>query len=284
MNAQPRPSSSLYIHGSAPEEQRRLSRLNDILNEDSLRELGLRGGEQILDFGCGIAQFTRVMARAVGPTGRVIGIERDRAQLEEARRQAASAGEAELVELRPGDALDPPLEPAEWGTFDLVHARYLLEHVADPPAVVRTMVRAARPGGRIVLADDDHDILRLWPEPPGLMLLWQAYIRSYDRLGNDPYAGRRLVSLLHEAGAIPARNNWVFFGGCAGSPAFVDIVENLARILIGARDVILATAHLLEKTFDDTIAALDDWSTRSDAAFWFAMCVAEGFKPTVEAL
>ncbi len=219
-----------------------------------------------------------------GPTGRVIGIERDRAQLEEARRQAASAGEAELVELRPGDAVDPPLQPAEWGTFDLVHARYLLEHVADPLAVVRTMVRAARPGGRIILADDDHDILRLWPEPPGLMLLWQAYIRSYDRLGNDPYVGRRLVSLLHEAGAVPARNNWVFFGGCAGSPAFVDIVENLARILLGAREAILATAHLLEKTFDDAIAALDDWSTRSDAAFWFAMCVAEGIKPTVEAL
>ena len=58
------------------------------------------------------------------------------------------------------------------------------------------------------------------------MLLWQAYIRSYDRLGNDPYVGRRLVSLLHEAGAVPTRNNWVFFGGCAGNPVFADIPTN----------------------------------------------------------
>jgi SAM-dependent methyltransferase len=281
MNAPAHPSSDLYIHGSAPDEQRRLSRLNDVLNEASLRELGLRGGERILDVGSGIAQFTRAMARAAGPTGRVIGIERDGAQLEEARKQAACAGEADLVDLRPGDALDLPLQPAEWGTFDLVHTRFLLEHVAGPLAVVRTMVRATRPGGRIVLADDDHDILRLWPEPPGLMLLWQAYIRSYDRLGNDPYVGRRLVSLLHDAGALPTRNNWVFFGGCAGTRAFAVTVENLARILLGARDVILATAHLPEKTFDQAIEALNDWSTRADAAIWFAMCWAEGFKPTV---
>jgi ubiquinone/menaquinone biosynthesis C-methylase UbiE len=279
MNVPARDSTDLYIHGSAPEEQRRLSRLNDLLNEASLRELALRGGERILDVGCGIAQFTRAMARAAGPTGRVIGIERDGAQLDEARRQAASAGEAELVELRHGDALDLPLEPGEWGTFDLVHARYLLEHVADPPAVVGTMVRAARPGGRIVLADDDHDLLRLWPEPPGVMSLWQAYIRSYDRLGNDPYVGRRLVSLLHDSGALPTRNNWVFFGGCAGTSGFADTVENLARILVGARDEILATAHLERKTFDKAIEALSDWSTRADAAFWFAMCWAEGFKP-----
>jgi cyclopropane fatty-acyl-phospholipid synthase-like methyltransferase len=45
---------SHYVHGTDPEEQRRLSRLNDILNAGSLRELGLRGGESILDLGCGL--------------------------------------------------------------------------------------------------------------------------------------------------------------------------------------------------------------------------------------
>jgi SAM-dependent methyltransferase len=277
-------SPDRYIHGSAPEEQRRLSRLNDLLNEASLRELGLRGGELVLDMGSGIAQFTRAMARAAGPAGRIIGVERDPAQLEEARRQAAAAGETLLVELRQGDALDPPLRAEEWGTFDLVHARYLLEHVPDPLAVVRTLARAARPGGRIVLADDDHDILRLWPEPPGLNSLWQAYMRTYDRLGHDPYVGRRLVSLLQQAGAVRMRNNWVFFGGCAGSDVFADVVENLARILVGARALILSTAHLPEKAFDLAIEGLYDWSTRPDAAFWFAMCFAEGFKPTLETL
>jgi hypothetical protein len=80
------------------------------------------------------------------------------------------------------------------------------------------------------------------------------------------------------------RNNWVFFGGCAGSDVFADVVENLARILVGARALILSTAHLPEKAFDLAIEGLYDWSTRPDAAFWFAMCFAEGFKPTLETL
>jgi ubiquinone/menaquinone biosynthesis C-methylase UbiE len=278
MNTSQIRSSDHYIHGSAPEEQQRLSRLNDLLNDASLLELGLRGGEIILDVGSGIAQFARAMARAAGSEGRVVGIERDAGQLEEACRQAAAAGESNLVELRSGDALDLPLRDGEWGMFDVAHTRFLLEHVADPLAVVRGMVRAVRPGGRIVLADDDHDIFRVWPEPPGLMSVWHAYIRSYDRLGNDPYVGRRLVGLLHEAGAVPTRNNWVFFGGCAGSPDFPVIVENLERILLGARLNILATAHISESAFEQAIDSLREWSRRGDAALWFAMCWAEGVR------
>ncbi len=271
--------ASNYIHGSEPAEQVRLSRLNDLLNRGSLRELNLKGGEKILDVGSGLAQLTRAMAGAAGPTGRVLGIERDADQLAEARRQSSAAGESDLIELRLGDALALPLGDDEWSTFDLVHTRFVLEHVSDPLAVVRGMVRAVRPGGRIVLADDDHDILRLWPEPTGFMAVWQGYIRTYDRLGNDPFVGRRLVGLLHAAGAVPTRNSFIFFGGCAGSPDFPIVVENLEKILVGARTLILSTAHIDERTFDDGIAAYKTWSGRPDAACWFAMNWAEARRP-----
>src|SRR3982074_237656 len=75
------PQSSSYIHGTAEEEQRRLSTLNDLINEASLRELALRGGESILDVGSGLGQFTRAMARVAGTGARVLGIERDAAHL-----------------------------------------------------------------------------------------------------------------------------------------------------------------------------------------------------------
>ncbi len=178
--------------------------------------------------------------------------------------------------MRAGDALGLPLRREEWGTFDVAHARFLLEHVPDPLSVVRAMVQAVRPGGRVVLSDDDHDVLRLWPEPAGFIALWQAYIRTYDRLGNDPYIGRRLVSLLHAAGAVPSRNTWIFFGSCSGSPDFPDVVENLEKILLGARTLIVSTAHIEEESFDDGIESLKTWSRRPDAAFWFAMSWAEG--------
>jgi SAM-dependent methyltransferase len=270
---------SNYIHGSDPSEQSRLARLNDLLNQASLRELNLKGGERILDVGSGLAQLTRSMARVTGGSGRTVGIERDPNQLAEARRLALAADEAELVVLRPGDAYNLPLRDGEWGTFDLAHARFLLEHVSDPLAVVKSMVAAVRPGGRVVLADDDHDLLRLWPDPPGFSELWRGYVRTYDRLGNDPFIGRRLIALLHAAGAAPARNHWVFFGGCAGSPEFPIVVENLAKILVSARGLILETSHMDNQAFDDAIGAFEQWGRRPDAACWFAMSWAEGIRP-----
>ncbi len=154
-----------YVHGTDPAEQARLTRLNALMNTASLREIGPRPGERVLDLGCGLAQLTRDLARATGV--RALGIERSPEQLAEARRQAQAAGEADLVELRAGDALAPPLGEAEWGAFDLAHARFVLEHVPDPLAVARALVGAVRPGGRIVLADDDHDVLRRGPSPAG---------------------------------------------------------------------------------------------------------------------
>jgi SAM-dependent methyltransferase len=270
------PRASNYIHGASPAEQRRLSLMNDLLNEASLRELGLGGGEKVLDVGSGLGQFSRAMARAGGSGAFVLGIERSVEQLGVARRLASADGSESLLEFREGDAFDLPLRDTEWGCFDVAHARFLLEHVTDPLGVVSAMVRAVRPGGRIVLVDDDHDILRLWPEPPGFMPLWHAYTRSYDRLGNDPFVGRRLVSLLSLAGARPVRATWIFFGGCAGQAVFPGFVENMIGILVGARDAILATAGLEARAFDQGMASFKEWKERPDAAMWYAISWAEG--------
>jgi SAM-dependent methyltransferase len=271
--------STRYLHGTDPREQARLSRLNDFLNNACLREMNLRGGEVILDLGCGIGQLSRVMAKRVKPRGRVVGVERSAQQQAEAIRQARESGEEALVDWRRGDACDPPLAGEEWGTFDVAHARYVLEHVADPLAVVKTMVRAVKPGGRIILIDDDHESMHLWPEPAGLNQLWRAYIRAFDRNGNDPHIGRRLVSLLYEAGAKPVRNHLIWFGGCSGQEELTALVENLIGLLEGFRVPILSGSLLDETTFDAGIETLWDWRDRPDAAFWFTAHWAEGVRP-----
>lgn len=266
-----------YVHGTAPPEQKRLTTLNDLLNAAAVRELALAGGERILDVGSGLGQLTRAMARAAGSAA--LGVERSDAQIAEAQDQAAAAGEGHLAEFRRGDAANLPLNADERGAFDLVHTRFLLEHVPAPLAVVREMVTAARPGGRIVLQDDDHGVLRLHPVPPGMRELWEAYCRVYDRLGCDPYIGRRLVSLLHEAGAKPTRNHWLWFGSCAGHEHFDLYAENLIGVVMTARERILAERLIDAPAFDNTIAQVREWTTRPDAAIWFSVCWAEGVKP-----
>ena len=269
-------TTSRYVHGTHPEEQQRLADLNTLLNRASLAALAPEPGESALDVGSGLGQFARELARVTGT--RVLGIERSPEQLARAEALAAEAGEASLVEFRAGDALAMPLGAAEWGTFDLAHARFLLEHVPAPQDVVNAMARAVRRGGRVVLADDDHEALRLWPEPPGVMLVWRAYMRTYDRLGNDPLVGRRLVELLANAGLQPRRISLLPFGSCAGDPTFSAYVANLAAIFVGARDAILATNGVSASAFDAALDALRAWGERRDAALWFALNWAEAVK------
>jgi ubiquinone/menaquinone biosynthesis C-methylase UbiE len=273
------PSDAHYIHGTRPEEQRRLSVLNRLLNEASLRQMCVQAGEKILDVGSGLGQLTRALAHAAGPAGRVVGIERDPEQMDEALRQAGADGEDGLVDFRVGDAVDLPLDDDEWGTFDIVHARFLLEHVPDPLAVVGAMIRAARPRGRIVLEDDDHDVLRFFPELSETRRLWEAYFRTYAKFGRDPYVGRRLVAMLHEAGATPSGNTWLFFGSCAGSPNFDAMVANFVGVLEGARESVLAGGELPASEIEAGIDALKSWSERPDAALWYATCWAEAHRP-----
>ena len=253
--------------------------MNDVLlNPASVREMNLRGDEHIVDFGSGLGQFTRVMARAV-LRGRVVGLERDEAQLAGAKRLAESDAEANLVDFRAGDVLDPGLGNDEWGAFDLAHSRFVLEHVREPLRVVQNMVRAVKPGGRIILADDDHDMLRVYPEPPGVSDLWRAYIRSYDRNRTDPFIGRRLVSLIHQAGALPRRNTFIWFGGCAGSPHFDVLAANMIGVVVSARELIVGNDPFPAAEFDEVIAGFRKWAERPDAALWYAMNWAEGTVP-----
>lgn len=272
-------SDSQYIHGTSPEEQARLSLLNSLLNQACLKEMKMGEEKRILDIGSGLGQFTRLMAQAPKRTPYVLGIERNELQIQQAMDFARQSREQELVIFRQGDATRLPLERDEWESFDLVHARFVLEHVKQPIEVVQQMAAACKPGGRLVLADDDHDIFRLYPECPGFNELWQAYIRSYDRLGNDPYVGRRLVQLLHDAGMHRTRNTFIFFGDCAGNSTFEAFADNIIGVVYGARSVILEHQLLTAEVFDAGITAMHQWKRRSDAALWYAMHWAEAYKP-----
>jgi SAM-dependent methyltransferase len=258
-----------YLHGTSPSEQGRLSLLNQLLNDAAMRELRVRPGDHIVDFGCGLGQLSLRMARAAGT--RLVGIERSEEQLARAERH-------ELLDLRRGDVIAPPLRDGEWGSFDLAHARFVLEHVRDPLSVVRQMVRAVRPGGRVVLQDDDHEVFRCWPEPAGFGGLWRAFQRTYDRLGCDPYIGRRLVSLLHEAGAAPVRSTWIYFGSCAAEANWTGFVENIHSQLAGVREAMVEGGLLGAMEIDGALAAFRDWSRRPEAAIWYAVCWAEGVR------
>jgi SAM-dependent methyltransferase len=244
-----------------------------------MARLRIEPGARVLDIGCGMGQLSRAIARAAGPRGTVVGIERSQAQIEEGNRQAVAAGELDGIDVRQGDAATPPLRDDEWGTFDVAHARFILEHVPDPGRVVRAMVRAVRPGGRIVLEDDDHDVLRFHPAIPEFEEAWRAYVRAYQEVGNDPWICRKRPALLVGAGARPSASDWPFFGACQGAPTFPIIVTNCRGVMSGARESVTTHGGLSQAAFDGALAAYDRWSRLPSAAIWYCTFWAEGIKP-----
>jgi len=114
----------------------------------SVERLGLRRGERVLDVPCGTGSALPAAAHAVGPDGRVLGIDGAPAMVAAAQRRVAAAG-LDTVEVREGDmrALDPsgPL-------FDGVVCALGVFFVDEMPGLVRRLVGLLRPGaGRIVV-------------------------------------------------------------------------------------------------------------------------------------
>jgi len=267
-----------YIHGSSETERKRLALMNSLINARCLAALELCRENLVLDMGAGTGLFTRLMAEHLPGTSRIVGVERDSEQVAAAR-QLPQVQDGCVVEFRVGDATDPPMTDSEKGQFDLAHTRFLLEHVPNPAAVVEAMVAAVKPGGRIVLADDDHDLMRFWPEPAGLMTAWEAYYRSYRQIGTDPLIGRKLAGLLYRAGARPSRITQLFYGACAGSEAFHGVVDNLIGVLEGARETVLSCGEISAGDYDTALDNFRRFREVPDAALWYVINWAEGRVP-----
>jgi SAM-dependent methyltransferase len=117
--------------------------------DEVVAALGLAPGQVACDIGAGPGYFTLRLARAVGPAGRVYGVDVEPAMLAALRDRLAAAG---LRQVTPVLALgDDALLPA--ATCDVVLVVNTYHHFQDGPAYLRKLAAVLRPGGRIVDVD-----------------------------------------------------------------------------------------------------------------------------------
>jgi ubiquinone/menaquinone biosynthesis C-methylase UbiE len=168
----------------------------------------LRPGDHVLDVGCGPGTITTDLAGRVAP-GKVVGVDVAEDVLAEATRSAAAAG-CSNVSFARGDAYGID---ASAGTFDVVHAHQVLQHLGDPIAALQEMRRVLRPGGLLAVRDSDYGAF-LWAPADGRLDRWmQLYHRVTERNGAQADAGRWLPAWVGAAGFTElsvSSSTWTF--------------------------------------------------------------------------
>ncbi len=123
--------------------------LDAVWRRRAVRAAELEPGMRAVDVACGSGSLTRQLARAVGRSGEVVGIDVSSRMLEVGRARRAGRGAIDPVYVE-GDALDLPLSDAD---ADAVAIAFGLRNVADYRRCLAEMVRVARPGGRVVVLE-----------------------------------------------------------------------------------------------------------------------------------
>ncbi len=201
------PDRATYTHGHH-ESVLRSHRWRTAANSAGYLLEALRPGMSLLDVGCGPGTITLDLAGRLGD-GRVVGIDPAPAAIEQARAAAAAVGRP--LDLRVATVADLPAGL----TFDVVHAHQVLQHVADPVALLAAMAARCRPGGLLAARDSDYAAMAWYPRLPELDRWLELYQRAARANRGEPDAGRHYRAWARAAGLTQARltaSTWCLAG------------------------------------------------------------------------
>ncbi|HET6762504.1 MAG TPA: methyltransferase domain-containing protein [Longimicrobiaceae bacterium] len=216
--------------------------------------LGIGAGMSCLDVGCGGGDVTLDLAARVGPAGHAVGVDVDAAKVELARAEALERGVAN-VEFRAAD-----LRTLRGEAFDVVYARFVLSHLADPAAAVDAFRRHLRPGGILVVEDTDFAGYFVHPPSASFDRFVSLYRVAVRGRGGDADIGPRLPGMLAAVGLQGVDAGVVQPMGTTGEVKLVNplTMRNAADAVVADG---LASAEEVEAIVADLYAYADDPTT-----------------------
>jgi ubiquinone/menaquinone biosynthesis C-methylase UbiE len=200
-----------------------LARVVDGRTRRTLTDVGLTTGWHCCDIGSGAGTVVAWMGEQVGPSGRVVSVDVD------TRFQPPSAG---VIEVR---RLDVTCDPIGQDEFDVVHARGVLQHLAQREAVLDAMIAAAKPGGWIVVGDVDwvQFDAQFVPEPFATLSRTLRDL-SVSQHGYDGTWGRRLVDAFNRRDLLDVDGRgevWTMRGGTDSAEWYVAALERALDVI-----------------------------------------------------
>jgi SAM-dependent methyltransferase len=202
------------------------------------KPLELRPGMSLLDVGCGPGHTTIEMARRVGTSGRVVGVDINSEFVATATRRARDQG----LNVRFVQAGFPPL-PFPDRSFERVLCKNVLEYVDSAADTIAEMARVAAPGAIVLAIDSDWDMLALELGPRAQALSDRIIAEARGLAIKEPRSGRRLYGLMRRAGLSDVKI-WIFAGADTTGRGSLMLRESWARY---ARDSGKVSAAEIER-------------------------------------
>jgi len=237
-------------HQSEPKVLNRRSLIRDHRRLAGL----LRPGMTVLDVGCGTGAITVGIAHAVGPTGHVIGVDRDSGLLEIAKKQHSKIPNLSFEQK---DALSLPFQ----NRFDVVTAARTLQWIAQAGEAIRAMKAAIRPGGQLVVLDYNHANNSWEPDPPPVFTrFYQAFLGWRAANHWDNRMAEHLPELFRAAGIPSVKISEEDEIVERGDPGFPPAVEIWTEVIRGVGPRMVAAEFLTEPDRVDAEEAYRDWT------------------------
>ena len=247
-----------YVIEGGAEGRNRLRVLSNVFGpatRELLSQVGIRAGATCLDLGCGGGDVSRDLAQMVGPTGAVLGVDYDAEVLRAAQRETIDAG---LTNVSFADHDVTSWEPEV--QFDVVYARFIFSHLADPSAVMASLRRHMAPDGVMIVEDVDFRGHFAEPQCPALTRYTELYSQSVRNRGADPWIGPKLPGHLHQAGFEKIQVQ--LYHPVALQGGIKDLTcTTLANIGVAVLQDKLTTAEEFTATLGELTAFADDTST-----------------------
>ena len=202
-----------------------MSELLDPMHRRYLDSLGIvRPGARTLEVGCGNASISAWLAERVTPGGTAVAVDLD-LSLVHVRMPN--------LELRPADILAGPVER---GTFDLVTARAVLHHIANPEMAIANMIASLKEGGALLLIEPDFLPVSI-AEPQEVRAFRDCWLAWSRERGIDYHIGRTLARRLASLGLIQisgTAETAVYNGGSLWAEYWIQTVTELRGDLMSS--------------------------------------------------
>jgi demethylmenaquinone methyltransferase/2-methoxy-6-polyprenyl-1,4-benzoquinol methylase len=214
--------------------------------------LGLPPGSRGLDVGCGVGLYTLWLAEAVGPGGRVMGIEPTAERVQAARELVGGRLDGGRLEFREGDGTKLDLEEK---SFDWLWCGDVLHHVVETDAALREFRRIVRPGGRLIIKESQVLSAMFLPGHPELERRIQLaeVERTREEGGGRSFLERRQLTLASLSGV-----------GLGDVEMRTHLIERRAPLRPADRDYIQKT--VFDRNWGERLRPLlapEDWKLRS---------------------